>query len=90
MSILKSTHNAGFFSCCSIKLQDMVSFINLNKKIPDIIDSSQQFEWYKNKNDKDKDKDITYDYFEKYDNTESEITYPINYDNGHQFLDYSK
>ena len=68
----------------------MVSFINLNKKIPDIIDSSQQFEWYKNKNDKDKDKDITYDYFEKYDNTESEITYPINYDNGHQFLDYSK
>ena len=55
--MLKTTHNAGFFSCCSTKLADIVKFINSNKKLPDNVDSSQQFSRYKPK----KNRDITYD-----------------------------
>ena len=55
--MIKITHNAGFFSCCSVKLTEIVEFINSNKRLPDIVDSSEQFIVYKN--DKDKDKDIT-------------------------------
>jgi len=84
--MIKITHNAGFFYCCSIKLSKIVEFINLNKRLPDIVDSSQQFSWYK-KNEKI---DITYDYFEHYDNIETpEIPCPINYNGNHQFIDYS-
>ena len=80
------THNAGFFSCCSVKLTDIVKFINLNAKIPDIVDSSLQFEWYKNNNDKD----ITYEYFEHYNNIQNtEIKCPINYHWRYQFINYS-
>ena len=48
--MLKINHNAGFFSCCAVKLFSIVKFINSNKKLPDSIDSSQQFNWYKEKN----------------------------------------
>lgn len=84
--MLKITHNAGFFSCCSVKLTTIVDFINSNKRLPDIVDSSKQFELYKN----DKNKDITFDYFENYNNiTNINITYPINYHHSHQFKNYS-
>jgi hypothetical protein len=83
------THNAGFFSCCSVKLTKLVEFINSNKKIPDSVNSSQQFGWYKN-NKNNKNNDITYDYFEHYKNINIDITYPINYHWEHQFIDYSK
>jgi hypothetical protein len=80
-------HNSGFFSCCSVKLTNIVNFINSNNKIPDNVDSSQQFDWYKN----DNDGDITYDYFEHYNNIQNiEINYSINYFCAYQFVDYSK
>ena len=41
------THNAGFFSCCSIKLFEIIKFINNHKNEPDIIDSTKQFLYYK-------------------------------------------
>ena len=85
MSIVISTHNAGFFSCCSVKLTNIVDFINLNKKIPDMVDSSNQFNWYKKINESD----ITYNYFEHYDNIQINITYPINYFWEHQFINYT-
>lgn len=79
-------HNAGFFSCCSIKLDNIVSFINNSHKLPKIVDSSTQFAWYKN-NTTD---DITYSYFKHYDNIENiEINYPINYIQNDQFSEYS-
>jgi hypothetical protein len=86
MNIMKSRHNAGFFSCCSIKLMDIVNFINFNKNIPDSVDSSQHFDLYKNNNNED----ITYNYFEHYDNIKTNIIYPINYHHENQFIDYSK
>lgn len=81
------THNAGFFSCCSVKLTKIVEFINVNKKLPDSVVSSEQFKLYK----KDKNKDITFDYFENYDNiTDVNIIHPINYHWEHQFINYSE
>lgn len=85
-----STHNAGFFSCCTVKLCDIVKFVNSNRKLPDRVDSSQQFNLYKpniNKN-----KDITYHYFKHENNNIKNINiqYPIHLNNGCQYKDYSK
>ncbi len=47
MTILKTIHNAGFFSCCSIRLLDIMIYFNDNKGLPDIVESSEQFGHYK-------------------------------------------
>ena len=85
MNTIVSVHNAGFFSCCSVKLTNIVDYINSNSKIPDSIDSSKQFSWYKRNNDED----ITYEYFEHYDNICQIINYGINYHWEHQFINYN-
>ena len=88
METLKITHNAGFFSCCSVKLGRIVEFINSNNKLPDNVDSSEQFQWYKNYNCQEQD--ITFDFFENYNNiTNLNIIHPIDYHWEHQFKDYS-
>lgn len=79
-------HNAGFFSCCSVKLTKIVEFINSDKRLPDIVDSSQQFSWYKDKTKRD----ITFDYFKHYKNIpDINIMHPIDYHWEHQFKNYS-
>lgn len=45
--MLKVTHNAGFFSCCTIRLENILSYFNSNKCLPEIVDSSEQFDNYK-------------------------------------------
>jgi len=53
------------------------------------VDSSAQFEWYKNEHNKDKD--ITYDYFEHYNNiNDVKLILPINYFQYYQFEEYWK
>lgn len=85
--MIKITHNAGFFSCCSVRLSKIVEFANLYNKLPEIVDSSEQFNLYKP--DKYKNMDITYHYFEHYNNMESiKISLPIFYDKSHQFINY--
>lgn len=85
--MIRAVRNAGFFSCCSIRLNKIVDYINLNKKLPIDVDSSQQFLWYKN--DKNKEKDITFDYFENYNNIlDISITHPINYNQKYQYKIY--
>ena len=69
MSTLKITHNAGFFSCCTIRLGKIVEFFNKNKSLPTIVDSSQQFTNYKSNVDEDLSK-----YFFK-ENDQIEIKY---------------
>jgi len=44
---LTITHNAGFFSCCSIRLERIMQFYNEHQRLPDIVNSSQQFATYK-------------------------------------------
>jgi hypothetical protein len=39
-------HNAGFFSCCTIRMILIIRFINENKIFP-IVDSSNQWSFYK-------------------------------------------
>ena len=74
---IKITHNAGFFSCCSVRLSEIIDFINSNKRLPDNVDSSEQFEIYKKTNEKNKD--ITFDYFENYNIVKDvNIIHPIN------------
>ena len=85
--MIKITHNAGFFSCCSMKLYEIIHFINLNKRLPDNVDSSEQFRWYK----QNTNKDITFDYFEHYKNVpDVNIIHPIKYHWEHQFINYAK
>lgn len=57
------THNAGFFSCCSIKLCKIIEFINNYKKTPDIIDSTGQFLNYKTGHQYEQNLDISTHFF---------------------------
>lgn len=47
MSTLTVKHNAGFFSCTTIRLIEIMKYFNRNKALPDIVDSSEQFAFYK-------------------------------------------
>ncbi len=47
MNTLKITHDAGFFSCCSKRLEGIVWFFNKYKHLPDRVDSSEQFSFYR-------------------------------------------
>jgi len=85
--MLKTSHNYGFFSCCSVKLYDLINYFNVNLHYPEEVDSCQHFGLYKKEN-----RDITFDFFEHYDNIIVEIkNEKINnsYDNfGFQFYNY--
>jgi hypothetical protein len=66
-----------------------VRYININSKIPESVDSSTQFDWYKNKTSSDDD--ITYEYFEHYDNIqETNIYSPIYFNGESQWEVYSR
>lgn len=85
---LPAANGSGFFSCCSLRLDKIVNFINSNKILPDEVDSSKYFIWYKNHINKSKD--ITFDYFEHYNNIKNiEISFPIKYRHMDQYKDYS-
>lgn len=47
MRKLRVTHNAGFFSCCSIALTETMIDFNQNKGLADIVDRTQQYDNYK-------------------------------------------
>ena len=58
---LTVTHNAGFFSCCHIRLEKIIEFYNNYGYLPEKIDSSKQFAKYKT--EEMTGKDTTLDYF---------------------------
>lgn len=47
-NILNIRHNAGFFSCSTIALQDIVIWHRQHNKLPDLVDRSHQYAHYKN------------------------------------------
>ena len=53
MNVLKTQSGYGFFSCCERRLHDIIQYVNKNKKIPDRVDSTEQFEWYKDHMEQD-------------------------------------
>lgn len=85
MNILKITHNSGFFSCFSKRLEGIVWFLNKNKSLPDKVDSSEQFSLYKENNLDD----ITSLYF-KDNNINIKYKYHVNFHNDMQFLNYKE
>jgi hypothetical protein len=69
MSTLTITHSHGFFSCCSVRLHDIIQYYNSYKSIPQKVDSLEQFKLYKY----DDTKDVTFDFFEHYDSVNVSI-----------------
>ena len=81
--ILKVIHNnSGFFSCCSFQLHMIVEYFNRHKKLPEIVDSSEQFDWYRPGT------------METYFTTESSLSITIkkrvDYEHHYQYLNYKK
>jgi hypothetical protein len=82
---IKQDYGQGFFSCCSIRLESIILYFNQQKVLPEQVDSSDQFKWYKPMYSTD---DITYQYFEKQNNLT--INYKeIKFINTYQFLNYN-
>ena len=85
--MLEIIHNAGFFSCCSVRICKIINYFSKYKMLPSAIDSSNTFSMYKINNNTD----VTYDFFEHYDNINDKIIYekviPINIYN-FQFSNY--
>lgn len=69
-------HNAGFFSCCSVRLSHIVHYFNDGGRyhIPRDVDSSHQFRWYKS--GEGVHKDVTFEYFMHYDDVENDNQFP--------------
>lgn len=86
--MIKITHDAGFFSCCSVKLLDIKNYFQKQGKLPLKVDSSESFRKYKINR-----KDITFDFFEHYNNINIDLEYE-KYKNiifqHQQFHDYKK
>lgn len=57
--MIRVTHNAGFFSCCTIRLLEIINYFNTHLTLPTTVDSSQQFELYKSNHRQD----LTYKFF---------------------------
>lgn len=68
------THDAGFFSCCSVRLHYIVEYINKHGKYPYDVNSSRSFRMYKKI-----PRDITFDFFNHYGDTNEEICSHVNY-----------
>jgi hypothetical protein len=88
MTTLNVTHSHGFFSCCSVRLHEIIKYFNSYKGLPDVVNSSKQFKWYKvNINPR---LDVTFFFFDNYNNY-NKIDYVknIDYDESYQYSNYS-
>ena len=76
----------GFFSNCSVRLENIINYYNCNKKMPIEVDSSKLFFMYK----KEKNKDVTFDYFKNYNFTKININidHLLKYDGGILHMQY--
>lgn len=60
MSLTLRSHYAGFFSCCSLRLFQILIFISDTKHLPLQIDNKPSFVWYNS----DRNKDVFSDFFD--------------------------
>lgn len=86
-SELKIGHNAGFFSCCSIRLVHIIDFFNKNKRLPNSVDSSEQFSFYK-VNPHDTSSDLSKIFFEEINDFSFNFEKEIKYHHNWQFEDF--
>jgi len=82
---------AGFYSCSSVRLHNIIEYFNKHKCLPTIVDSSEHYKLYKSKNENENNIDIIFEYFEHYDNREK-INYEknVDYDEDYQLIEYKK
>ena len=71
--MLKVRNDHGFFSCCSVRLYEIINFYNDHRCFPPILDSTDMFLQYK----PTPPEDVTFDFFEHYKNIEKQISHPI-------------
>lgn len=60
-NIIYIKQSAGFFSCCSVRLDAIIQYYNRYNKLPEIVDSTHQYKLYKLK--EQENIDITNEYF---------------------------
>lgn len=85
MTTLIVKHNAGFFSCCSVRLHMIIEFFNAHQRLPASVDSSAQFRWYKVLPN---GPDITFQYFQLASNGNIHYTKMVNYIHDYQYINY--
>lgn len=61
-------HNAGFFSCCSVRLEKIIEYYQQKGYFPQSIDGTSQFQWYKPFIPHREQMDISFLYFQPYTN----------------------
>ena len=89
--MLKITHNAGFFSCCTIILEETINYFNREKRLPEVVDTAVSFHMYKPPNKYGLD--IKCDYFEINEDKQIEYVHDLyltNENDEQQFSDYKK
>ncbi len=80
------SHKHGFFSCCSVILDHITQFCNKYECLPDYVDSSGSFEWYKPVG---LENDITRHYFEpEHRETSIHTNLPVDFHHRHQWKNY--
>ena len=77
----------GFFSCCSLKLHDIIEYVNSYKKLPINVDNSLLLDVYK----KEGEHDITFNYFKHYNdiNIPEYIYEYIDFHEGYENIKFS-
>jgi hypothetical protein len=53
MDVIRVCYDAGFFSCCAVRLCQIIKFFNKNNKLPSTVDSSGLWGKYKDRGDTD-------------------------------------
>lgn len=83
---------AGFYSCCSVRLHNIIEYFNKNKCLPLVVDSSEHYRLYKNQFENENNVDIIFEYFEYYNSDNTTIKYEksIDYDEDYQLTEYKK
>jgi hypothetical protein len=85
MSKIVTKHNGGFFSCCTQRLIEIVNYTNLHGQLPDIVDSSEQFLYYKSK----PSENLIPVYFEDYNNIPVNLNLPASFSTDGREMQYS-
>ena len=83
---------AGFYSCCSVRLHNIIEYFNKHKCLPTVVDSSEHYKLYKNQNENETNIDIIFEYFEPYYDNRVKLIYEknVDYDEDYQLIEYKK
>ena len=94
-TVVVNFNEGGFFANCSVRLSRITRFISVRNVLPDHVDSTEQFKWFKT--GPNLTRHITFEYFKDYNNTihidtESIFKQPLRsiFSEQHQWKNYSE